>query len=177
MRHATGVIHVFTFKAKDTLLAGLGHDLCLRLDRCEIELEGEAIRARVSLAALQLEGAVDDGVVRPAALDARQRADIERAARQDVLHVARHPTAELSGTATPGENGFDVRGTLLLAGRSAPIAFAIEGHGPTYQARFTLLPSTWGIAPYRALFGALRLQDRVEIALTVSETPPGKGVS
>lgn len=170
MRHATAVIDIFTFK--EGLLAGVGHDMRLRLDRAEIELEGETIRARVPLAGLVVEGAVRDGVVQPAALDARQRADIERAARQDVLRVARHPTAEFTGTAKPAQGGFDVRGTLALAGRSAPLACRIDGAGPGYQARFTLRPSTWGIAPYRALLGALRLQDRVDLALTVTETPP-----
>jgi len=170
MRRATGILHVFTFK--EGLLSAVAHDLRLRLDPFSIEMDGESVRARIPLGSLRVDGVVRDGVVQPGGLDGRQRADIERAALRDVLHADRHPAAEFDGTAIPRGAGFDVRGALALAGRSAPITFTMEGDGKSYRGRFALRPTAWGIQPYRALLGAIRLQDQVQIELTATEGPP-----
>jgi polyisoprenoid-binding protein YceI len=169
MRRATGTLQIFTFK--EGLLSAVAHDLRLGLAAFPIELDGETVRARIPLGSLRVDGVVRDGVVQPGALDGRQRADIERAALKDVLRADRYPAAEFDGTAILRGTAFDVRGALALAGRSAPVTFTMEGDGRSYRGHFAFRPSAWGIQPYRALLGAIRLQDHVRIELAATEVP------
>jgi hypothetical protein len=163
MRRARGRLTVFTFK--DGLLARAAHDLQLELDDLQLTLDGEAVRGEFPLRALRCIGPVEGGVVRPERYDAGRRADVERAMNEEILHTERHPAALFTGRATPRGEGFAVEGTLALAGGNAPLAFEVRREGGAYRASLELQPSRWGIPQYRAMLGAIRLQDRVRRAL------------
>jgi polyisoprenoid-binding protein YceI len=59
-----------------------------------------------------------------------------------------------------------MEGELTLAGRTEPIAldltFADDG---TPSARVTVTQTRWGMKPYSALFGTLKVLDEVEVVL------------
>lgn len=167
MRHATGTLLVSTFK--EGVLSRVAHDLALCLDRFEVTLDGEILDAEFELTSLFVRGPVEAGVVRPERFDAAHRAEIERAMHEHVLDTRRHPKARFRGRAVPTNAGFDVHGTLELVGRSEPLSFAVRRDDGTFRAEIELAPSRWGIEPYRALLGAIRLRDRVKIALEVRE--------
>lgn len=167
MPQATGTLQVFTFK--EGLLSGAAHDLRLRFERFTCALDGTALKVTIDLHSLRVDGPVRGGVVRTEEYDAPRRAEIERAAKKEVLRSDRFPTAEFSGEAVGRDGGFDVRGILTLAGREAPLAFPMKQDGAIYRASFELPPSQWGIAPYSALLGTIRVQDRVRIEIAVSE--------
>jgi polyisoprenoid-binding protein YceI len=114
-------------------------------------------------------GPVEAGVVRAERFDAATRSEIERAVHSHILDTRRHPTARFTGTALPTDSGFDVSGKLELVGRSEPLSFAVRRAGTEFRADFEFSPSHWGIEPYRALFGAIRLQDRLSIAVAMRE--------
>jgi len=166
-RRASGTIHVFTFK--EGVLSRAAHDLALRLDRCVVTLDGDALRAELELASLFVEGPVESGVVHAERFDAATRSEIERAMHEHVLDTRRHPTARFTGTATPTDSGFDVSGKLELVGHSEPLSFAVRRENAVFRAELELVPSRWGIEPYRALFGAIRLRDRVRVTTAMSE--------
>jgi hypothetical protein len=167
LRRASGTIHVFTFK--EGVLSRAAHDLALRLERCVVTLEGDVLRAEFELASLFVEGPVESGVVHAERFDAATHSEIESAMHEHILDTQRHPTARFTGTAVPTDSGFDVSGKLELVGRSEPISFAVRREGSEFRADFELVPSRWGIAPYRALFGAIRLRDRLSIAVAMRE--------
>ncbi|HEX6273869.1 MAG TPA: YceI family protein [Polyangiaceae bacterium] len=168
MRRASGTIHVFTFK--EGVLSRAAHDLALRLECSEVTLDGDVLRAEFELASLFVVGPVESGVVRAERFDAATRSEIERAMHAHVLRTRRHPRAQFTGTAVPMDTGFEVNGKLELVGRSEPLSFPVRRSGSEFRADFELLPSRWGIEPYRALFGAIRLRDRVSIAAVVRES-------
>jgi hypothetical protein len=171
MRKARGAIRVFTFK--DGLLAAAAHDLRLTLEDVEVDFgaDGQDVRATFELPSLHVDGAVQGGRLHPEAFDAVRRAEIERNMNRDVLRTPRHPTARFEGRAVPAADlGYTVSGHLHLAGRSAPLSFEVRPDGGRYRASFELRPSRWGIAPYKALMGAIRLQDRIRIEAEVTET-------
>src|SRR5690606_28852876 len=58
-------------------------------------------------------------------------------------------------------DALEVRGDLDLAGVRRPLAVTATHADRRVRARVTLRPSDWGIRPYKALAGAIRLQDRV----------------
>jgi len=168
MQRARGTVSVFTFK--DGLLARAAHDLALRCDGCEVTLDGEAVSAMVPLRALTVVGPVDGGVARAELYDDRQRREIEDTMRDEILHLDRYPEARFEGRAVAraGDgDGFDVGGELALAGRRAPLRFAVMRDGERYRASFDIQPTRWGIAPYKALLGAIKLKDVVRIELDV----------
>lgn len=167
MRRASGTIRVFTFK--EGVLSRVAHDLALRFDRFLVTLDGEILRAEFELAALVVEGPVESGVLRAERFDAATRAEIERAMHEHVLETRRHPTARFSGSAVPANSAFDVSGRLELVGRSVPLSFAVRREDGALRAEIELVPSRWGIEPYRALFGAIRLRDRLRVEIVLHE--------
>ena len=118
---------MFTFK--EGLLSRAAHDLQFDLGRFQITLEGDELRAELALDSLRLVGPVEDGATRPERYDAARRADVERAMRQEVLHLDQHPTAHFTGRALAEGSGYRVEGQLQLAGRTAPLAFDVDRRG------------------------------------------------
>jgi polyisoprenoid-binding protein YceI len=167
VRRAGGRIAVFTFK--EGLLARAAHDLQFDLARFEVTLDGDELRADLALDSLGLVGPVEHGVTRPDRYDAGERAEVERAMRQEVLRLDQHPTAHFIGRAIAEGSGYRVEGQLQLAGRTAPLAFDVDRRGTEYLARFELRPSQWGIPQHRALLGTIRLRDLVRIEATLTE--------
>jgi hypothetical protein len=168
MRRATGTVRVFTFKAG--LLSPIAHDLQLRLPSFQIELDGETVRATFELASLVVDGATRPGASGVERLDAATRRRIEKAARDEVLRAGIAPQAVFSGTVRPSQGALSVTGELELVGHRASLGFQVEEDAGTFRASFDLQPSRWGIAPYAALLGAIRLQDRITIDVELRET-------
>jgi hypothetical protein len=167
MRRAKGTIHVFTFK--DGVLSAVAHDLRIRLEKFEISLEGNVVRADFDLKSLFVDGPMENGVLRPDQYDAGKRADVEKAMHGDVLRTSQHPTGSFVGTANEQGSGYKVSGELELAGKKAPLSFDVKNEAGTYTAAFELQPSQWGIAQYKALLGAIRVKDVVRIEFALSD--------
>ena len=87
-----------------------------------------------------------------------QTIDDEVLQRQDI--VFRSTRVESAGA------GLSVEGELTLAGTRRPVAFelAVADDG-TLAATTTITQSAWGMKPYSALWGALKVLDEVEVAL------------
>jgi len=65
-----------------------------------------------------------------------------------------------------GGQGFDVDGELELLNRRAPVSFAMAiDDGGHLTGRATVKQTAWGIKPYSALFGTLKVADEVEVAV------------
>jgi polyisoprenoid-binding protein YceI len=63
-------------------------------------------------------------------------------------------------------DGGRVEGDLTLAGETQPIAFDLErGDDGSIHARAVVTQTRWGMKPYSALFGALKVLDDVEVVL------------
>lgn len=57
-----------------------------------------------------------------------------------------------------------VEGDLTIAGRTEPISFELTvGEDGSLGASVVVTQSDWGIKPYSALFGALKVRDEVEV--------------
>jgi hypothetical protein len=164
-------VRVFTFK--DGLLSRLAHDLQIRATDWEIVVDGDAVRGRFGLAGLRVDGAVEHGRVIDGKLSSSDRAKIERTMADDVLELRRHPVAMFEGVLD--REALRVRGELTMHGRTVELApLVIREDGDRLVLEVSLMPSRWGIAPYRALAGALKLQDRVVIRLSL---PRGDGLA
>jgi hypothetical protein len=163
----SATVHVYTFKAG--LLSRLAHDLRLRCERFEIVIDDGVVSATFDAASLRVDGVVTKGRLDPRGLSPSDYAKIEATARDEVLATRRHPQVTLQGRVEVAGAGHPVvGGELTLAGRTAPLPrTVVRREGDGFRCTVQLAPSRWGIAPYRALAGALKLQDRVEIDVRV----------
>jgi len=167
----TGTIQVFTYK--DGLLARLAHDLRLTLGRFEIQREGATVQARFWPGTLQVDGAIDRrGQLDPNALSDSDRRKVGENIAGDVLHLDRFPEASFRGQIVAG--GAAVEGELTLAGRSAAVRVPVQVVADRLRAEVTLVPSRWGVAPFKALAGAIKLQDRVLVVLELQADSAGQ---
>ena len=166
----TGTIHVFTYK--DGLLARLAHDLRLTLQRFEIQRDGANVQARFWPGSLRVDGAIErGGGLAVNTLSDGDRRKIGENMASDVLHLDRLPEASFVGQIERGV----VEGELTLVGRSASVRVPVQAAGGRLRGEVTLVPSRWGIAPYKALAGAIKLQDRLLVTLDLPADPAGAG--
>ena len=161
-------VEVFTFKAG--LLARLAHDLRLRVGRVEVRRTGpDTFEVAVRADSLRAECAIRGGRPDFRALSARDLADIDANTRKDVLHPDRHPWIRFQGRLVGGR----VEGDLELHGRIAPLSFAVTPSGGRVRGEVEFAPSRWGIPPFTALMGAMKVQDRVRVVFDVAAPADG----
>jgi polyisoprenoid-binding protein YceI len=167
-------VEVLVFR--EGLLSAVGHDLVLRATDFEISVDPEApaVSARIDPASLRVASAVRDGRPLPGALSPADVRDIETAAAATVLRAHRFPEIRFtSAAALRRGDGWDVRGSLALAGTSREIALAVRRAGDRLVAEVKLRQPDFGIAPYRAMLGALRVKPVVVVRASV----PAEGLS
>jgi polyisoprenoid-binding protein YceI len=160
------LVHVFTFR--EGLLARLAHDLRLRVQAFEITLHRGEVSGWFEAASLRVDGVVEDERVDPDRLSAEDKAKIEQTLQAELLHVSSHPRVELHGVLRPAASPGVLAGTLRLHGVEQPVEIPLAAVGGTLRAELSIAPSRFGIKPYRALGGAIRLQDRVLIRATTA---------
>jgi polyisoprenoid-binding protein YceI len=164
---------------RDGLAAQAGHDLTLEPGRWSGELVvGDdltpiSLEVRVDLESLVVR--TGSGGLKP--LTDRDRREIAVAARK-VLRADRHPEATFSATGfEPAAHGGGViTGTLTLAGRSRPLRLDVTQPAPDqYRAITAVVQSDFGVKPYSAFLGSLKVRDAVTVQVEVSlpDTDPG----
>ena len=163
----TGHLHIRT--AREGVAAKAGHDLLIAFQRWSgtITSQGDdpaQVEIEIDMDSFDvLEGT--GGVV---GLTGDDRKDINATARK-LLDVDRHPQANFaSDRITASDSGGTIEGTLTLRGESATVTVEVAETRPSaWQGTATVLQSAFGIKPYRAFFGALRLADPVGVEVTV----------
>lgn len=155
---------------REGVLARAGHDLLLRATRFTIATEpaSHAVTALVDAGSLRVATALRDGRALPDALSAKDVRDIERIVATTVLQAARHPSIRFASEAvTPREGTFEVRGALTLAGVTRPVAFAVRRDPERLVAEVELAQPDFGIRPYTAMLGALRVKPVVMVRVAM----------
>lgn len=159
------IIHVYTFK--EGLLSKLAHDLRLTLLRFSIRVRGNEVSGRFDLGSLRVDGVMKNGKLERGDLSPTDREKIQETAK-DVLHAREHPEARLLARITTSSAPFVLDGQLTLRGETRPIKVTLERSENGLEGSVTIVPSQWGIKPYRALGGTLKVQDRVRISIDAS---------
>jgi polyisoprenoid-binding protein YceI len=167
-------IEVLVFR--EGLLSAVGHDLLLRATSFEIAVDGEppAVSARIDAASLRVAGAMRDGrALRAGALSASDVRDIEATIAGTVLRARRFPEIRFRSTSVSSrDGGREVRGTLALAGREREVALVARREGERLVAEVRLHQPAFGIAPYRAMLGALRVKADVLVRAAIPAEGP-----
>lgn len=165
--HGTATCLVFTYK--EGLLSPIAHDLKIEVTRFSIETDPDvpSVRAELDPGSLRVVTAMRDG--RPHdALSDKDKREIEKNIREDVLHTKRHASIRFASTAVRRDgDAFEVEGDLTLHGATNRIRTRVAPEGDVLVAELTLHQPDFGIKPYRAALGALRVQADVEVRVSV----------
>lgn len=155
---------------KEGLLSAVAHDLQIRVGRFDIEIDDarSSVSARFDAASLEVVGAVSGGVVREGALSEADKRKIEHTIADEVLHVRKHPEIRLSSNdVAPEGDGFRIRGDLALHGHTKAIAFVARREGDRFVAEVRLHQPDFGIKPYSALLGTLKIKPDILVRCAI----------
>ena len=152
--------------------AKAGHDLVIHVTSWAATLEvgdGPAQTVAVTLDADATSLRVREGTGGLQALGEDDKASIHKSIDDDVLKrqdiVFRSTEAQCSAEG----NRIAVSGELTLVGNTRPVEFDLEiADDGTLTGAAVIKQSDWGIKPYSALFGALKVADQVELELDAS---------
>ena len=162
--------------ARDGFAAQAGHDLTIEVGTWSGELvvgdDGQPAELSVELDLTSLVVIAGSGGLKP--LTDRDRREIAVTARK-VLGADRHPEATFTAsTFEPGsDRGGVIEGTLTLGGISRPLRLHVShGGGETFHATASVRQSEFGIKPYTAFLGALKVSDAVGVEVDVNLAEP-----
>ncbi len=153
-------LHVET--GRSGAAAKAGHDLIIDVNAWEATLEvGDSSSLALSADPTSLH--VREGHGGMQALKDDDKDDILKTIDKDVLK--KKSIAFRSSSVEPAGEGLTVSGDLELGGKSKPISFELSESGGTVTGSATIKQSDWGIKPYSALFGALKVNDEVTVVV------------
>ena len=150
---------------KEGLLSPIAHDLRLLVTRFSLHVDdaGGTIEASFDSSSLRVDAPMKDGRENPGALSEADKLQIAAQIRDDVLHSAKFPEVVFrSSVCRPRDDGgYDVQGSLTLHG----VTRAISAHTTCVEGRqrleLTLHQPDFGITPFRAMLGTLRIRPDV----------------
>lgn len=148
--------------------AKAGHDLAIGVTRWSGTLEvGEDLEwIAVALDADATSLRVHKGTGGIQALGEDDKVNIQQTIDDEVLR--RQDITFRSGRASSPDGGrrVTVEGDLTLVGRTQPVVVEVAvGDDGTVSATAVVTQTRWGMKPYSALFGALKVLDDVEVRL------------
>jgi polyisoprenoid-binding protein YceI len=158
---------------REGILARLAHDLELQVTRFDIRIDETARRVDASFdaASLRVERALRDGVEVP--LGDADRRTIEDVTRRDVLETGKYPEVRFRSTrVVDADDGFDVSGRLMLHGKERDLTVRLRRTASRYTADVPVHQPDFGIQPYSALLGAMRVKPEVTVSLSLPVDPP-----
>jgi polyisoprenoid-binding protein YceI len=139
-----------------------GHDLVIEVTNWQATLDlSDSPSLTLTADSRSLE--VREGTGGIKALDADDKANIEQTIDDEVLRGSAIEFRS-TGVAVDGER-VSVHGDLDLGGRSRPIAFDLLLSDGRLAGSAVLKQSDWGMQPYSALFGTLKVADEVRVSI------------
>ncbi len=169
----SGSLNVYTFK--EGLLSKLAHDLLIditefkvNLDVPEAGFDSGSLKLEIQTNTLKVICALKDGE-RTDALKEKDIADIEKDMGGKVLHPDKYPTANFCSKAIhEKEGGYKINGDLSLHGVTKSIDFDIDTSGGNLKGMITLLQKDYGIKPFKAMMGTLKIKNEINIGFDLT---------
>lgn len=162
-----GLLEVHTFR--EGMAQKVGHDLIMGVERWEATVEVGLDVTLVSVA-LEADGQslrVKEGRHGLKPLSDKDLKDIHENIDDKVLR--KQPITFRSGSIAQADGRLTVAGDLTIAGTTRPADFQLafeDGNRITGTLKVT--QSDWGIKPYKAMMGALKVRDDVDIVVDVA---------
>jgi len=179
----SGNVYVYTFK--EGLLSKLAHDLLIDVTKFKANVnvpeEGFTsgnIDLELQANSLKVVCALKEGERQPDTLKEKDIADIERDTAKKVLHPDKYPTVNFCSKEILEkpelyykfeEDGYCVKGELSLHGVTNPVEFNVKiTNGKNLTGMITLLQKDYGIKPFKAMLGTLKIKNEINIGFDLS---------
>jgi polyisoprenoid-binding protein YceI len=142
-------------------VAKAGHDLLLHVEAWSATLDLDTPQVTLDADATSLH--VIEGTGGMKSLDEGDRANIRQTIDDEILKRVeiRFRSTEVERT----DAGLAVRGDLTLVGTSRPLAFDLALDEEHVSGSAVVTQTAWGMKPYSALFGALKVADEVRVEI------------
>jgi polyisoprenoid-binding protein YceI len=146
--------------------AKAGHDLVIEVTSWQATLDvGEdGGPAALALTADARSLRVRSGSGGMGSLGDEEKASIEQSIDEDVLKGGSIAFRSSAVAVAPG-GGLRVEGDLDLLGATRPVAFDLDADDGRLTGSARITQTDWGIKPYSALFGTLKVADDVEVGI------------
>jgi polyisoprenoid-binding protein YceI len=153
--------------------AKAGHDLTIEVTRWHGHATVDTATPANSSVTVEVE--VDSLDVREGTGGVKPLTDADRAAihktLKEILHTPQHPTITFRSRRVDGSAGsFTLNGELTIMGVTQPVMVQGRVTDGRVVGGTTVVQSRWGIRPYSAFFGALKLSDEVKVDFDVALT-------
>jgi hypothetical protein len=142
-----------------------GHDLVIEVTSWSATLDLDADPA-LTLTADASSLRVLDGTGGVQALDDGDKAGIAQTIDEEVFEGT---AIEFRSTSVEAGDPIRVEGELELRGERRPIAFELTSRDGCFTGTAVVRQTDWGMKPYTALFGTLKVADEVQVEV---ETEP-----
>jgi hypothetical protein len=145
--------------------AKAGHDLEMEVQRWSATLElGENPQASLTADSTSFTVVEGTGGVKP--LDAEEKRAIPQTIEEEVLQGTPIEFHSSRVEVDRGGHTVDVEGELALFGQQHPVSFKLNvGFNGRMSGAARVTQSEWGMTPYTALFGTLKVADDVEVEI------------
>lgn len=158
-----GTLKVNTYR--EGVAQKMGHDLVLEVERWSATVDvgagGDIVSVALTADPTSLQVREGNNGLKP--LTDKDRGEIRKLIDEKVLRAK--PIAFTSTAVEPRGGGVTVRGDLTLADATHPAAFDLDVSGDRVTGTLPVTQSAWGIKPYKAFMGALKVRDDVEIVV------------
>ena len=148
--------------------AKAGHDLLLHVTDWDATIVAgeDPANTRIELRADAGSLRVVEGTGGMQALGDEDIASIHQTIDDEVLKREQIEFRSTRAEASDADDRLAVEGELTIVGRANPVSFELElAEGGELRASAVVTQTEWGMKPYSALFGALKVHDDVEVAL------------
>ncbi len=154
---------IYTFK--EGLLSAVAHDLKLRVTAFHIEIDeaNQTIAATFDPSSLRVVCARKDGRDAPDALPSTRLAEIEKNICDDVLRPTKFPELRFASTSVTDDS---IAGSLTLHGVTRPVRVSRSHEGAFWVARTAIDQRHFGIKPYSAALGTLKVKAETASSLS-----------
>lgn len=169
-RHDARTAHCYVYTYKEGALSAVAHDLRLHADRFDLEVDraSHRVRMRVDASSLRVDGIMRGERLDPAGMAEDERAKVEEIVRTQILHSDRYPEITLNGwLEDEGSDSGTMQGDLTLHGVTRSVESRLRSEDGRVIAEIVLHQPDYGLRPYSAMFGAMRVRAQVRVVVEV----------
>jgi polyisoprenoid-binding protein YceI len=159
-RYDASSAQVLVFTFKEGLLSAAAHDLKLEVTKFTVDVEGTSVRAELDATSLRMVTPMKDGRENEGSIPRMLYGEIEKNTATAVLDVARYPGISFVSTQITET---EVIGRLTLHGQTKDV----KGRRSGASAEFSFDQRDFGIKPYSAMLGTLKVKPVLTVKVTL----------
>jgi polyisoprenoid-binding protein YceI len=158
---------ILTFK--EGLLSAVAHDLKLRVERFEVQVDGEtAITAKFDTRSIRVVCAVKSGQDVLSTLSDKDRRQVEENMAKDVLASEKSPEILFTSTQIAKKgSGYYVKGNLKIRNKQVALEFDVVEKSGRLVTEVTLNQPDFGIKPFSAMMGTIKIKPEIKIQISI----------